>query len=58
MQTLINNLDKATKQELYDAYCAARNAADELENRGEESGAAIMELARQELRDEMYRRAR
>jgi len=52
----ITNLENATKQEIYDAYCAARNAADELEEQGDENGAAYMEEVRKTLRDEMFRR--
>lgn len=52
----IANLQKATKQEIYEAYCAARNAADRLEDEGNDEGAAYMEDVRKTLRDEMFRR--
>lgn len=57
MHNQIANLETATKQELYDAYCATRNAADRLEDEGNAEAAAIMETARQQIRDEMFKRA-
>ena len=57
MYDQISNLEQATKQELYDAYCATRNAADRLEDEGNAEAAAIMESLRQQIRDEMFRRA-
>lgn len=55
---MIEGLDKATKQEIFDAYCAARNAADERENIGDEAGAAYLEEVRKTLRDEMFKRGK